>query len=186
MQISDNKVVTVTYDLFVGDESEELMEQATAESPLVYCHGRGMMLPVFESNMSGKQAGDSFDFRISYADAYGEYDDEAVLQLDRSLFLDDNGQLDDRVRQFAIVPLNTSDGQVVQAQVIEIGKDKITVDLNHPLAGENLHFVGTIVDVRDATDDELRALKGGCCGGCKGNCNNDCESGCKGGCCDCE
>lgn len=184
--ISKDKIVTLVYDLYVGEQPEELMEQATLDNPCVYCHGRNLMLPKFEQNLEGKKEDDEFDFIISYADAYGEYDDSAVLDLEKEMFCDDKGTLDSRVKQFAIVPLNTTDGQVVYAQIIEIGEDKIKVDLNHPLAGENLHFKGKIISVRDATEQELKSLEKGCgCGGCgKGKDKNcDCgDTGCCGGC----
>ena len=66
MKIEAKKVVTLEYDLYVDGENgqEELMEKATVEAPLVYCHGEGMMLPAFEQNMEGMNEGDSFDFRI--------------------------------------------------------------------------------------------------------------------------
>ena len=74
MKVEAKKVVTLQYDLYVDGENgtEEVMEQATAERPLVYCHGEGMMLPAFEEQMSGLQEGENFDFRIACADAYGK------------------------------------------------------------------------------------------------------------------
>lgn len=188
--IQTNKVVKVQYDLYVeGEEAgkEELMERATAETPLVYCHGIGMMLPKFEESLEGKNEGDEFDFVISEADAYGEYDEAGVLELDKKIFCIDGEFDNERVQVGAIIPMNTADGQIIKAQVIEITKDKVTIDLNHPLAGENLHFVGKILEVRDVTEAELKALTqphgcGGGCGGCNGNCSDgNCEGGC-GGC----
>ena len=184
--IEDNKIVKVIYDLYVdGKEAgqEELMESATAEYPLVYCHGKQMMLPQFEQQLAGKQVGDEFDFRIAAQDAYGEYDDEAVLALNKELFFIDGKFDEERVYEGNIVPMNTVDGRIVNAQVVEVGEDKVTIDLNHPLAGENLHFKGKILDVRDATEEEIAKLTrkcGGCGGGCGGGgCNNeDCGNGC--------
>ena len=85
MKIETRKVVTLEYDLYVDGENgqEELMEKATAEAPLVYCHGEGMMLLAFEQHMEGLAEGEAFDFSIACQDAYGEYDDigqEDVLQ----------------------------------------------------------------------------------------------------------
>lgn len=184
--IEDNKVVTLQYDLYVDGENgqEEAVESATVERPLIYCHGQGMMLPEFERNMAGLNAGDSFDFRIACEDAYGEYDDEGVLTLDKKLFYNGDGEFDsERVYEGNIVPMNTVDGQIVNAQIAEVNKDTVVIDLNHPLAGENLHFVGKVIDIRDVTEGELKAIhhRGGCCGGgCKSNCD-DCSGGC-GGC----
>ena len=189
MIVENEKVVTATYEMFVDGENgqEELMERATTDHPLVYCHGLGMMLPKFEEALAGKQKGDKFDFRIDHTDAYGEYDEEGVLDLDKKMFFNGDGEFDsERVYVGAIVPMNTVDGQVVNAQILEISKDKVTIDLNHPLAGENLHFVGEILDLRDVTPAELDALRHPHkCGGCHGSCNNSCGN-CEGGCGGCE
>lgn len=179
-----NKVITCIYDLFVdGQEGqEELMERATRENPLTYCEDFGMMLPLFEGALKGKQAGDKFDFRIGCQDAYGEYDTDAVLTLDKKLFYNGDGEFDDeRVAVGRMVPMQTTDGHIVHAMVVEITADKVTIDLNHPLAGENLHFVGEVLEVRDATEEELEQLRNPhkCCGkgGChKGECHKDGES----------
>ncbi|MDY4514682.1 MAG: FKBP-type peptidyl-prolyl cis-trans isomerase [Paludibacteraceae bacterium] len=188
MIVENEKVVTATYEMFVDGENgqEELMERATTDHPLVYCHGLGMMLPKFEEALAGKSKGDRFDFRIDHTDAYGEYDEEGVLDLDKKMFFNGDGEFDsERVYVGAIVPMNTVDGQIVNAQILEISAEKVTIDLNHPLAGENLHFVGEIIDLRDVTPAELDALRHPHkCGGCHGSCNNscgDCGNGC-GGC----
>ena len=188
MIVENEKVVTATYEMFVDGENgqEELMERATTDHPLVYCHGLGMMLPKFEEALAGKHKGDKFDFRIDHTDAYGEYDEEGVLDLDKKMFFNGDGEFDsERVYVGAIVPMNTVDGQIVNAQILEISAEKVTIDLNHPLAGENLHFVGEIIDLRDVTPAELDALRHPHkCGGCHGSCNNscgDCGNGC-GGC----
>ena len=191
MKIEARKVVTLQYDLYVDGENgqQELMEKATAEAPLVYCHGECMMLPAFEQAMEGLEEGASFDFSIACQDAYGEYDDEGVLTLDKKMFYNGDGEFDsERVYVGAIVPMNTMDGQIINAQIVEITKENVTIDLNHPLAGENLHFVGKVLNIREVTEGELKALHHRGCGGCGGHCNGgDCngecnESGCSGNC----
>lgn len=192
MIVENQKVVRLTYQMYVDGENgqEELMERATEEHPLVYCHGEGMMLPKFEQLMEGRAEGEEFDIRIACQDAYGEYDDEGVLELDKKLFYNGDGEFDEeRVYVGNIIPMNTVDGQIINAQVVEIGEEKVTIDLNHPLAGENLHFVGKIIDIRDVTPGELKALHHRGCGGChggncgSGNCGGNCsEGGCNGGC----
>ena len=192
MKIENQKVATLIYQMFVdGDNGEEMLEQATVDAPLVYCHGEGMMLPAFEAAMLGKDVDDEFDFRIACEDAYGEYDERGVMKLDKKMFYNGDEEFDsERVYEGAIVPMNTTDGQIVNAQVVEITKDSVTIDLNHPLAGENLHFVGKVIDVRDVTEGELKALHHRGCGGCHGNCGS-CDSECAtdGGnqnCCQCK
>lgn len=179
MKIDNQKVATLIYKMFVdGDNGEEMLEQATLDAPLIYCHGEGMMLPAFETAMLGKDVDESFDFRIACADAYGEYDERGVMTLDKKMFYNGDDEFDsERVYEGAVVPMNTTDGQIVNAQVVEITKDHVTIDLNHPLAGENLHFVGKVIDVRDVTEGELKALHHRGCGRCHGDCNS-CESEC--------
>lgn len=190
MVVENLKVVSATYELYINGENgaEELMEKATEEAPLVWCQGEGMMLPAFEAAMAGKETGDHFDFVLAAQDAYGEYIEEGLMELPKNMFFNGDGEFDEeRVYVGAVVPMNTVDGQIVKAQVCEITDDKVTIDLNHPYAGEDLHFKGVILDIRDITEGELKAIRhprhG--CGGCGGHCGQDscesCDKGC-GGC----
>lgn len=182
MKITTNKFVSAEYELYVDAEKEgelELMERATADEPLSFIFGIGMMLPKFEENLFGLKAGDTFDFTINNEDAYGPYIDEHVIDLDRSVFEID-GKLDEEMI-FAgnVVPLMDTEGNRLSAEIIEVGKDKVKVDLNHPLAGETLHFKGKVLEVRDATEQEIASITGG--GGCGCGCDSsDCgsEEGC--------
>ena len=181
MKIENQKVVRATYELFIADENgkEQMMEKATEETPLVWCQGEGMMLPAFEAQMAGKEAGETFDFVLKAADAYGEYLEEGLMDLPKKMFFNGDGEFDaERVYVGAIVPMNTVDGQIVKAQVCEITEDQVTIDLNHPYAGEDLHFTGKILDIRDVTEGELKAIRHPHhCGKCHGDCN-ECESEC--------
>jgi FKBP-type peptidyl-prolyl cis-trans isomerase SlyD len=166
----------------------ELMERATAEKPLSFIYGVGMMLPKFEENLFGLAVGDKFDFVINAEEGYGLYEDENVIDLDKSIFVVD-GKFDDSVI-FAgnVVPLMDSEGHRINAQVVEVTDTHVKVDLNHPLAGENLHFKGSVLEVRDASEKELAALYGGGCGCGSGGCGSeDCGSGgCGSGDCGCD
>ena len=179
--ISEKKIVTVAYDLYVGDENgeEELMEQATKEQPLLFCFGIGMMLESFEENLNGKKAGDSFDFVIDHTEAYGEFEDEKIVDLPRNIFEVDGKFDSEMVVEGNFVPLADAEGQRIDAIVVKVDEEVVTVDINHPLAGEDLHFVGEILDVRDATEEELEKLFSSCCGG---DCSSDCDEACDCGC----
>jgi len=184
MKITANKAVSAEYELYVDGETEgelELMEKATSEQPLSFVYGVGMMLPKFEENLFGLQAGDKFDFVINTEDAYGEYDDESVLDLDRAIFEID-GKLDEEmIYEGNVVPLMDNEGNRINAQVVTITDTQVKVDLNHPLAGETLHFKGSVLEVREASAKELEALMGGGCGsGC--GCG---DGGCGSGSCGC-
>ncbi len=171
MKVSINTTVNVEYELFVDGENgeKELMERATADHPLNFIFGVGMMLPKFEKGLENLEAGDKFEFDIPFEEAYGEYDDEAVIELDRSIFEID-GKLDEEiVFEGNIVPMMDHEGNRIQAQVVSVNDTHVTVDLNHPLAGENLHFEGKVISVTETTPEELNAIFGGGCG-----CGSDC------------
>ena len=180
MTISDKKFVAVSYKLYVGEEDEkpELMEEASKEHPLKFTFGLGMMLEKFEENLKGLKVGGKFDFVIQPEDAYGEYEDENVLKLDKSIFEVD-GELDSEVVFVGnVVPMMDNAGNRLYGTVVEITEDKVVMDFNHPLAGETLHFIGEVLEVRDATEEEIAAATqrgGGCspddCGECDCGCN---------------
>ncbi len=177
MKITANKSVSAEYELYVDGEVEgelELMEKATEQQPLSFIYGVGMMLPKFEENLFGMQVGDKFDFVINNEDAYGPYDDESVLDLDRAIFEVD-GKLDEEmIFEGNVVPLMDGDGNRINAQVVSISDTHVKVDLNHPLAGENLHFKGSVLEVREASEKELAAIMGGGCGCGSGGCGSGC------------
>ena len=182
MKITANKSVSAEYELYVDGEVEgelELMEKATVEKPLSFVYGVGMMLPKFEENLFGMQVGDKFDFVINNEDAYGPYDDESVLDLDRAIFEVD-GKLDEEmIFEGNVVPLMDGDGNRINAQIVSISATHVKVDLNHPLAGENLHFKGSVLEVREASEEELAAIMGGGCGCGSGGCGSGCgDNGC--------
>jgi FKBP-type peptidyl-prolyl cis-trans isomerase SlyD len=108
------------------------------------------MLPKFEENLSTLSTGDSYEFRLSAEDAYGNYDDEAVASLPKEMF-----QGTDIPEIGSMLPLQDNHGNHFQGQVVSIAEDSVIVDLNHPMAGQELHFKGKIVNVRAATPEEL-------------------------------
>jgi FKBP-type peptidyl-prolyl cis-trans isomerase SlyD len=189
MSISEKMIVSVSYDLYVKTEGgdPELMESATAEKPLTFCFGIGMMLPKFENELKGLKTGDKFDFTIPCDDAYGQYNEEHVVDLPKDIFTIDGKFDDEMIFVGNVVPLMDADGNRLNAEVVEIAEETVTVDLNHPLAGEDLHFVGAVLDTHEATDAELQSFMGGGCSGCScgGSCDDDscssegsCGSGC--------
>lgn len=184
-----HKIVTLTYELYVDNH---LFETVTADHPLVYCSGADMLLPKFEESLEGLNDDDTFDFTLTPDEAYGQHDDKLILDIDKHKFEID-GKIDEKiVYDGAIVPLLTQDGGRVTATILKIEDKTIRIDLNHPMAGKSLHYVGTVQSVRPASDDEVKLFTqscGGCCaGGCggKGNCQEGCEGGCENGCGGCD
>lgn len=151
MKIQPNSVVAVTYDLYTTKNGEEVfVEKATTENPLVFLYGVGMMLPKFEENLAGLAAGDTYDFHLVAEHAYGERDEAAVAELSKEMF-----QGMDVPEVGSVLPLQDNQGNQFRAKVVEIADAAVKVDLNHPMAGQDLHFKGEILQVREATQDEL-------------------------------
>ena len=181
--------VALTYDLYVGEENEkELMEQATEEQPLTFYTGLGMMLDKFEAEIAPLKVGDSFDFVIPVDDAYGEYEDAKIIELPKSIFEVDGAIDEEMIAEGNMVPLVDSEGNRINASIVSVGEDIVTVDINHPLAGEDLHFIGKVIEMREATEEELKAVFSTGCGCGSGGCDSgDCGSGgcgCSSGECD--
>lgn len=152
MKIAPKHVVSLTYDLYTQQEdgSEGLVESATEEQPLTFLYGAGQMLPKFEEHLASLSTGDPYDFHISAEDAYGNYDEEAVANLPKEMF---NGT--DMPEIGSVLPLQDNQGNRFQGQVVSIAEDSVIVDLNHPMAGQDLHFKGNILNIRPATPEEL-------------------------------
>ena len=152
MKIEPKTVVSLTYDLYVKDENgkEGLVESATEEQPLAFLFGEGQMLPRFEENLSTLSTGNLYDFQLSAEDAYGNYDEEAVANLPLEVFAGN-----DIPPVGSIIPLQDNHGNHFQGQIVSVAEDAVIVDLNHPMAGQELHFIGKIIDVRPATTEEL-------------------------------
>lgn len=188
MSNNTNKYIAVSYRLYVDSEDgKELLEEATAEKPFHFITGFGIALDAFESKLLAKQKGDDFSFALEKEDAYGDYQEKLVTDVSREIFTI-NGKFDsENIYPEAIVPLQNEDGQRFYGKIVEVGEQTVKVDLNHPLAGETLHFEGKVLENRDATNEEIQSLishMSGGCGGCGcncGSCDSDCGScgGCK-------
>ncbi len=174
MKISDNKYVTLTYDLNVGEgEERELMEQATVEKPLAFIFGTNSMLEAFEKQIDGLSKGDSFSFHLTPEEAYGDYDENKIIDLPKNIFEID-GKIDEEMLfEGNTLPMMDSSGNRLMGSVVSIGEEQVTMDFNHPLAGEVMHFEGKVMEVREPTAEEIAALfSGGGCGCGSGGCGS--------------
>lgn len=196
MDKKEYKSIAVDYKLYVIENGEkELQEETSAGNPFRFLSGFGMTIPGFENAIAPLAVGDKFDFTLSKDDAYGDYYAERVLDLDKEMFCIDGKFDDEHIYVDAIVPLQNQDGNRFMGHVLEISDSKVKMDLNHPLAGKELNFVGSVVESREATNGEIQAMInhmtggggcGGCGGGCKGGCGGDCGGDCNcDGDCDC-
>jgi FKBP-type peptidyl-prolyl cis-trans isomerase SlyD len=112
------------------------------------------MIPEFEAQVLDLNAGGTFSFGIKAENAYGSRTEEAIIELPQDMFMKED-KLAEEVVVDNILPLQDQNGQMVPAKVVSINKETITVDVNHPLADQNLHFTGTVKEVREATSEEL-------------------------------
>ena len=180
MKISDEKIVSLSYDLTVTNENgeKELMERATEQHPLTFMFGMGMMLDAFEKNVEGLSTGDKFSFVLTPEEAYGEYFENNVVELPKKMFEVD-GKFDaERIAEGETLPMMDARGNRMMGSVLEVQSEVVVMDFNHPLAGETLNFDGEVLDVHEPTEEEIKALtqEDGCCG-----CNSsekDCCEGC--------
>jgi len=155
--VAQNSVVTLTYDLSVTDENQQkvLVEQAESDEPMVFLFGHSGLPEEFENQLDGKNAGDAFSFSLTPEQAYGDYDQQAVVQIPKGVFEID-GKVDDQMLEVGnYLPMADNEGNHMQAKVVEVGDEMVTMDFNHPLAGMVMHFDGKIEDVRPATAEEL-------------------------------
>ena len=191
----EHKYITEAYKLYTIEEGErDFAEEAPVNHPFQFISGLGLTLDSFEEQVRDLNKGDKFDFTNPCTEAYGEYDDEHVFDLPKHIFEIDGKFDTEHVVPGAVIPLMTAEGQRVNGSVVEVKADAVVMDMNHPMAGCDLNFVGEIVESRPATNEELAEKArymsgGGCscgCDSCGGGCG-DHEHGCGGGCCgDCE
>ena len=147
MQISDSKVVTLNYTL--KDDDGNLIDQSQ-DGQFVYLHGAQNIIPGLEIALTDKTKGDKVSVRIEPKEGYGEYNESMIQNVDKAMF--DVEQELEVGQQFHA---ETPDGHMVTVTNKEVKDDEITVDGNHPLAGVHLNFDVEIMDVREASAEEV-------------------------------
>lgn len=186
MKIENGKYYEIAYKLYRinADGSEELVHEVTADDPDRLIDGLTMgLVEALDKDLKGKEAGYKFDVVAEPEEAFGPYSQEEIYRIPRERMTVD-GKFDEEM--FApgeVIPLRTPDGFRIDGVVLELTPTDVVIDLNHPLAQDKVRFVGEVLTVRDATEEELNP-RHGCCGGC-GCGDGDCgDGGCgNGGCC---
>ena len=155
MNISKNKVVSLTYELKIDSKQGETVDMADASAPLVFIYGTGSMLPKFESNLENLELNETFEFTLDPVDAYGELINEAVVDLPIDIFKVD-GKINEEMLSIGnFIPMQDQEGNPMEGKIISVNGEIVKMDFNHPLAGKTLNFTGQIIDLRDATPEEL-------------------------------
>ncbi len=159
MIIENKKVVAVNYHLTgtnLKSGEQKLVEKTTTENPFVFLVGVGHLLEDFEKNLSGKKVGDTFDFKISADRGYGLRMEEYLVNIPIDAFKDEKGEINrEMLKVGGMLPMVDNQGNHLQGIIENVGIDSVKMDFNHPLAGHDLHFVGEVLEVRTATDEEL-------------------------------
>ena len=147
MQIENHKVVTLHYTL--KDDKGVTIDQSE-DGSFVYLHGANNIISGLESALLGKAAGDEFDVTIEPENAYGLRNEDMLQNVPKEMF-EDQSQVQVGTQFHAQSP----DGDMLMVTVMEVHDDTVVVDGNHPLAGVQLNFDVKIIDVRDATEEEI-------------------------------
>lgn len=147
MQAEANKVVSINYIL--RNDDNQVLDQSAPEAPLVYLHGHNNIIPGLEKELNGKAVGDTITVSVPPAEAYGEYDEGLIQAVPRAMF-EGIDQIEPGMQFQAQM------GEGIQIVTVKEANDEtVTIDANHDLAGQTLHFEANIKDIREATQDEL-------------------------------
>ena len=148
MKIGKDKVVLMHYTL--KNDAGDVIDSSDGGDPLPFLQGHGNIIPGLESALEGSKAGDKMDVSIEPKDAYGELMKDAIQEIPKSAL-----KGIDEVKVGMQLQSQDQDGNAFLVSVTKIEDDKITVDANHPLAGQTLHFSVSIESVRKAEAEEL-------------------------------
>ena len=147
MQISEKKVASIDYTL--KNDAGDVVDTSSGREPLAYVHGANNIIPGLEKALEGKAVGDTVEVTVEPAEAYGDRQESLVQEVPREAF-----QGVDEIKEGMQFQAQGPQGPVL-VTVKAVADDKVTIDGNHPLAGETLHFSVEVKDVRDATAEEM-------------------------------
>ena len=146
--VGDNVVVSIDYTL--TDPEGQVIDSSEGNEPLAYLHGAGNIIPGLEKALVGKSVGAALAVTVPAEEAYGEVQPELIEIVPLSAF-----QGVDEVQPGMAFEAQGSDGSSRRIVVAAVEGDQVTVDANHPLAGMTLNFDVTVVDIREATEEEI-------------------------------
>lgn len=147
MKVEKNKVVAIHYTL--KDDAGNVLDSSEGKDPLAYIQGVGQLIPGLETQLEGKEKGSKVAATVLPADSYGDYRDDMVFVVGKDGF-----QGTEELAVGMQVEVELDQGKSI-AIVSKIEGENVSLDLNHPLAGQTLHFDVDLMDVRDATEEEL-------------------------------
>jgi FKBP-type peptidyl-prolyl cis-trans isomerase SlyD len=145
--VQDGLVVSIEYKLTVDSE---ILDSSDDAGPLQFLAGYGNIVPGLEREMIGMKIGESKDVVVEPADGYGEFDEEAFMDVPRNEFPSDL-----KIEEGVELNVTDEDGENQYARVESINADSVRLDFNHPLAGAELYFIVKVVALREPTKEEL-------------------------------
>lgn len=163
MKVANNKVISIGYQL--RNQDGVLIDEAPANQPLSYLHGHNNLIAGLEKALEGKAVGEKFDVHVKPEEGYGEYNEMMVQRVPKSAF-EGADELKAGMRFIA-----ETDKGPLPVVITEVDENDVVVDGNHMLAGQTLLFSVEVVEIRDATAEELAHghihthTHDGCCGG---------------------
>lgn len=148
-EVSKNTVVSFNYTLKDKETGQVLDSSQMHGQPLTILAGKGEIIPGLEERMMGMKAGETKEIEVPAAEAYGEKDESLIQKVPREYFND--------IPLEKGMPLQaqTPEGQIINMVVVDFDDNEVTVDMNHPLAGKDLVFEIEVINVREATPDEI-------------------------------
>lgn len=148
MQLTKDKVAVINYTL--TDDDGKIIDESD-DGSFSYLHGARNIIPGLEKELETRQSGDKLKITVEPADAYGERNLENIQKIPRSMFPQDI-----KIQPGMAFQGNSDQGHPVTVIITAVEGEEVVVDGNHPLAGKRLHFEVEVVDVRDATEEEIR------------------------------
>lgn len=150
-----NKVVSMCYELRLNGKDGDVVEVVEESNPFNFIFGNGHLLEKFEENISGLKANDTFEFMLTSNEAYGQRNEENITDIPMNAFEVD-GKIEEGLLEIGnYIPLRDEAGNHYNGKVVSVSESAVKLDFNHPLAGEDLYFTGSILSIREATPQEL-------------------------------
>ena len=156
MIVEEHNIVTLSYELREGGPEGEILEVMNVHYPFKFFCGGDQLLPAFEEQLQGLGEGDAFEFTLPPDLAYGDLDQDQVLDIPRDVFEEeDKGGLENLLIEGNFIQLTDEEGEQFNGKILSWDNDLVKVDFNHAMAGKTLHFKGVVLNIRKATVDEL-------------------------------
>lgn len=154
MVVEENRIITMSYELREANASGQVLEVMDIAYPFIFYYKSTGILNSFQENLRGIASGENFEFVLSAEEAYGLYKESSIVLIPIERFVVDD-EMADSIRDVGdYVSVTDEEGNTQNGKVVEKSATHLKVDLNHAMAGKDLHFKGRILNIRKATVDE--------------------------------